>query len=58
MAGKGDTRRPCDEDAYAKNWERIFGETIRKQKEEGHACLECAYDEPHMKVKSILGEKP
>lgn len=24
MAGKGCARRPCDEKAYAENWERIF----------------------------------
>lgn len=25
MSGKGDTRRPTDETAYADGWDRIFG---------------------------------
>jgi len=25
MSGKGDTRRPTDEAAYADGWDRIFG---------------------------------
>lgn len=40
MNGKGDKRRPGDDEAYRRNWDRIFKDSVeRNEKEEEGALL-------------------